>query len=202
MRRQGIQNRNRESKHVLLLCAGTFKQKSLVVKKSLAVYVLNEDPKELRVVVHLNVKLEVRGERQLNPQHRPGNGLDMCRQLKARKLVHEAMEGLSHLGNSDELPKILRFQVEITKPLDVLSLQFPTDDFGHSAELPQGRLASPHFTRHHDGEGERELREVGPAPPQRNFEEGPHDPGGALLDEGHVCSQRKSLERQPRYIRL
>ena len=71
-----------------------------------------------------------------------GDGLDVGAQLQARELVHEAVQGLAHLGQADELAQLLRAQVVVALPGQLLLLDALQDLLGDALELPQRRLHS------------------------------------------------------------
>lgn len=64
----------------------------------------------------------------------------MGAQLQAGELVHEAVQGLAHLGQPDELAQLLRAEVVVALPGQLLLLDALQHLLRDPLELPQRRL--------------------------------------------------------------
>ena len=88
----------------------------LVVQNRLAVVVLHEDPKGLHAAVQLVVPLEVRRDGEVHLKHGARDGLHRRRQLQPWELMHEAVDGLAHLGETNQLANLLAGEVVVALP--------------------------------------------------------------------------------------
>mmetsp|Transcript_11887 Transcript_11887/g.50962 ORF Transcript_11887/g.50962 Transcript_11887/m.50962 type:complete len:427 (-) Transcript_11887:2664-3944(-) len=168
----------------------------------LAVVILDDDPEPLRVPVRLLVPLEVGGQRKVNLERRPRDGLHVRAQLDARELVHELVNRLAHLGETNQLANLLAGQVVVPLPRQVLAFHLGQDVRGDALELAQRRLRAPRAPRRHLAQRQRLIRERRPPPLEHNLEDTPQDAPGALSDVHHVRHQREPLELHPADVRL
>lgn len=88
---------------------------SCLVQNVLLVDVFDQDVEWFRRAVHSRIELEVGRDRQLDAQHGARNGLDMGREVEARKLVHEAVDRFAHLWEAHEFADLLPGQVRQRK---------------------------------------------------------------------------------------
>ena len=99
----------------------------LLVVEVLVLRVLEPHVPRLDGAVQLLRPLEVGRDRERHAQHGARDGLHVRGELEPRELVDEAVDGLAHLGEADELADLLRLQVVEALPLEVLLLDLLDD---------------------------------------------------------------------------
>lgn len=70
--------------------------------------------------VSTHIPFEIRGDGQIDLEHRARDWLHMGIQLQARELMDVAVQGLPHLGHVDQCAQLLRVQVIEALPGQVL----------------------------------------------------------------------------------
>mmetsp|Transcript_20226 Transcript_20226/g.41320 ORF Transcript_20226/g.41320 Transcript_20226/m.41320 type:complete len:682 (-) Transcript_20226:1713-3758(-) len=202
LRRQRVGDGDGEGDGVVVLGEFGLEDEDLVVEHLLLVHILDEYVEGLRVAVHLGLKLEVGRDGQLHAQYGTCDGLHVRGELEPRELVDEAVDGLAHLGEADELADLLRLQVVEALPLEVFLLDLLDDILGDARELAQRRLREPHALVDHLAHVEHPIGQPRPAALEHDLVDAAHQPRGGLRDVDHVGEQREAVQLDLRDVRL
>mmetsp|Transcript_112262 Transcript_112262/g.317543 ORF Transcript_112262/g.317543 Transcript_112262/m.317543 type:complete len:283 (+) Transcript_112262:3048-3896(+) len=116
--------------------------------------------------------------------------------------MHQLVDGLAHLGEADKLANLLRGEVVVALPGEVLLLDLAQDVLGQALEVPEGRLRAPHALVDHLAPGQGAQCQGSPAAAQADLKDGAHDATGGLLHVDHVREQCEAVELELRDVGL
>mmetsp|Transcript_46130 Transcript_46130/g.103670 ORF Transcript_46130/g.103670 Transcript_46130/m.103670 type:complete len:222 (+) Transcript_46130:2760-3425(+) len=168
----------------------------------LPIHVLDKNPEWLCSSVHLRVPLKVRCDGQLDHQARTCNRLHVGTQIQLGELVHQLVDGLAHLGESNQLANLCTGQVVVALPRKILLLNLPEDILCQALEVSQRSLASPHSLVDHLAPVQSPKRQRSPSSSQANLKDRAHDAPCRLLHIDHVGHQCETIQLQLRNVGL
>mmetsp|Transcript_75394 Transcript_75394/g.157135 ORF Transcript_75394/g.157135 Transcript_75394/m.157135 type:complete len:1109 (+) Transcript_75394:119-3445(+) len=191
--RQGLGDGHGEVEGVLLFRPTLLEHEHFLVKNLLAVHILDENPEGFRSAVDLLIPLEIGGDCELDHQARPRDGLNVGAEIQLGELMDESVDGLTHLGEADQLSDLGGRQIVVSLPREVLLLDLPEDILGQALEVSEGRLGGPHPLVDHLAPVQSPERERSPASAKANLEDGSHDSAGGLLHVDHVGKEGETV---------
>ena len=118
----------------------------------------------------------------------------MRAELEARKLVDKLVNRLAHLGEANQLTNLLRREVVVSLPRQILALNLDEDIVRNTLELTQRRLAAPRPPRRHLAQRQSLIRELRPTALENNLKDAPQDAPRRLRDVHHVSHEREAFE--------
>jgi hypothetical protein len=149
------------------------------------------------------------------------------RKRTLRELVDETVDESASLGFADELAEFwrrqskrrgqlrlenakaqsgnrlaCRLEIKVSVPGELLALRPPNDIRRHALKLPQRGHRSPHALLDHLTQGERLVRQRGPASLEADFKDRAKDPTGRLRHVDHVGDECEAVELELRDVRL